>query len=70
MLQIDMLEEPEDEEDLIFLAHNELIGDRYVFIIKNGGIEKLKSAMSSIGNMFSEIGKAFSEAIKKGGGFV
>ena len=70
MLQIDMLEEPNDDEDLIFLAHNELIGDRYVFIIKNGGIDKLKSALASIGSIFSEVGRTFSEAIKKGGGFV
>lgn len=70
MLQIDMLEEPADEDDLIFLAHNEFVGGRYVFVIKNGGIEQLKSAVASIGSMFSEVGRAFSAAIKRGGGFV
>lgn len=70
MLHIDMLEEPIDEDDLIFLAHNELVGGKYVFVTKNGGIEQLKSSLASIGSIFSEIGRTFSAAIKRGGGFV
>ena len=52
MLQIDMLEEPEDEEDLIFLAQNKIVCDKYVFVIKNGGIENFKSVVASIGDVF------------------
>lgn len=33
MLQIDMTEEPEDEEDRIFLATNQWVGDGYKLVI-------------------------------------
>ena len=70
MLQIDMLEEPEDEEDLIFLAQNKIVCDKYVFVIKNGGIENFKSVVASIGDVFSKVGKSLKDAIIKGGGFI
>ena len=70
MLQIDMLEEPEDEDDLIFLAQNKIVCDKYVFVIKNGGIENFKSVVASIGDMFSKVGKSLKDAIIKGGGFI
>ena len=70
MLQIDMLEEPEDENDLIFLAQNKIVCDKYVFVIKNGGIENFKSVVASIGDVFSKVGKSLKDAIIKGGGFI
>lgn len=70
MLQIDMLEEPEDEDDLIFLAQNKIVCDKYVFVIKNGGIENFKSVVASIGDVFSKVGKSLKDAIIKGGGFI
>ena len=70
MLQIDMLEEPEDEDDLIFLAQNKIVRDKYVFVIKNGGIENFKSVVASIGDVFSKVGKSLKDAIIKGGGFI
>ena len=70
MLQIDMLEEPEDEDDLIFLAQNKIVCDKYVFVIKNGGIENFKSVVASIGDVFSKVGKSLKDSIIKGGGFI
>lgn len=70
MLQIDMLEEPEDEDDLIFLAQNKIVCDKYVFVIKNGGIENFKSVVASIGDVFSKVGKSLKDAIIKGGGLI
>ena len=70
MLQIDMLEEPEDEDDLIFLAQNKIVCDKYVFVIKNGGIDNFKSVVASIGDVFSKVGKSLKDAIIKGGGFI
>ena len=70
MLQIDMLEEPEDEDDLIFLAQNKIVCDKYVFVIKNGGIENFKSVVASIGDVFLKVGKSLKDAIIKGGGLI
>lgn len=52
MLEIDMLEEPEDENDLIFLAHNENINGKYVYVVKNK-LSQFRAAMASIDKIFA-----------------
>ena len=47
MLQIDMIEEPNDEEDRIFLATNRLIGDEYKLVIPHAHVDVVAAAAAA-----------------------
>ena len=66
MLMIDMLEEPADEDDVIFRAHNEFIGDRYI-LVTNDAMKSIHDASDSFLKAFSRfqnnVKKAISDAM-------
>ena len=67
-LNIDMTEEPEDEEDRIFLATNEWVGDGYKVVITREHVEVASitaaaAAAKSLASIGQQLANAFRSAI-------
>lgn len=64
MLQIDMTEEPEDEEDRIFLATNQWVGDCYKLVIppEHADIASVTAAAAAVKSLAS-IGQQLANAL-------
>ena len=60
MLQIDMTEEPVDDDDRIFLATNKWVGDRYVLVTPE--YEKAAKSAKSLINISLNIGQQLASA--------
>lgn len=68
MLQIDMTEEPEDEEDRIFLATNQWVGDGYKLVIPPEradiiSVTAAAAAAQSLASIGQQLANAFRSAI-------
>ena len=68
MLQIDMTEEPVDEEDRIFLATNQWVGDGYKLVIPSEHVDVASAAaaaaaVKSIASIGQQLANAFRSAI-------
>ena len=62
MLQIDMVEEPNDEEDLIFLATNKLVGDEYKLVIPYEHVD-VAAAVAAVSQSIVNIGQQLANAL-------
>lgn len=64
ILQIDMTEEPEDEEDRIFLATNKWVGDGYRLVIPSNHVDaaSIASAAKAIASIGQQLSNIFSNA--------
>ena len=62
MLQIDMIEEPEDENDLIFLATNKLVGNEYKLVIPYEHVD-VAAAVAAVSQSIVNIGQQLANAL-------
>lgn len=67
-LNIDMTEEPEDEEDRIFLATNQWVGDGYKLVIPSehvdiASVTAAAAAVKSLASIGQQLANAFRSAI-------
>ena len=62
MLQIDMIEEPEDENDRIFLATNQLVGDEYKLVIPYEHVD-VAAAVAAVSQSIVNIGQQLANAL-------
>ena len=62
MLYIDMTEEPEDEEDRIFLATNQWVGDSYKLVIPPERADVV-AAVTAAARSISSIGQQLANAL-------
>ena len=62
MLQIDMIEEPNDEEDRIFLATNKLVGDEYKLVIPYEHVD-VAAAVAAVSQSIVNIGQQLANAL-------
>ena len=61
MLQIDMTEEPEDDEDRIFLATNQWAGDEYKLVIPREHVDV--AAVAAAAQSLVKIGQQIANAL-------
>ena len=62
MLQIDMTEEPADEEDRIFLATNQWVGDGYKLVIPTERAD-VAAAVAAAAKSIASIGQQLANAL-------
>ena len=62
MLQIDMIEEPNDEKDRIFIATNKLVGDGYKLVIPSEHVD-VAAAVAAVSQSIVNIGQQISNAL-------
>lgn len=62
MLQIDMTEEPVDDDDRIFLATNQLIGDEYKLVIPREHVD-MAAAVAAVSQSIVNIGQQLANAL-------
>lgn len=68
MLQIDMTEEPENEEDRIFLATNQWVGDGYKLVIPSehvdiASVTAAAAAVKSLASIGQQLANALGSAL-------
>ena len=62
MLHIDMTEEPVDDDDRIFLATNQLVGDEYKLVIPYEHVD-VAAAVAAVSQSIVNIGQQISNAL-------
>lgn len=62
MLQIDMTEEPVDDDDRIFLATNQLVGDEYKLVIPYEHVD-VAAAVAAVSQSIANIGQQLANAL-------
>lgn len=62
MLQIDMIEEPVDDDDRIFLATNQLVGDEYKLVIPHEHVD-VAAAVAAVSQSIVNIGQQLANAL-------
>lgn len=62
MLQIDMTEEPVDDDDRIFLATNQLVGDEYKLVIHYEHVD-VATAVSAVSQSIVNIGQKLANTL-------
>ena len=65
-LNIDMTEEPEDEEERIFLATNQWVGDGYKLVIpaEHTDVASAAAAAAAVAQSISSIGRQIANAFR------